>query len=1006
MWLFGGEENKGQQENEEPHDVQEERNVVIDQLARFRMLRSNVDIWWEQWEFADRHLAGGDISFDMIHRMKTVRRSMRNRSIGDKWFWLFHTFYNNNSFDDVYQLATSDTALERGIVEFEKLARKSENISLDFEPIIVPQEECAEQLEKSFGMDLTKIVPVRLIITFPTNEDVLKAVELIVSHFQYTQAMAESMVDWCFENPGDRGSHPPMVIIGVRVYGVTWGLEILTDPVDFAITDLGETVGARNRADRADSYLYYNYSLNDTVANIPLENKKEIDPTFFMDKTKRNALHIATFRNMPNDVKMILDHGGDPWLIDEDGRPPLYYSKMLNHDSCTDLLINFMVLTKDLSSQDHSGIWGLLTLGEDFPQEIIPKDFRGACTMRVQEMVKTFDLEEVWCIIETYPVKLTVDFLQPLVRKVIFKENGKELITVMRLFPDGSMIDLSSLPVTGDEFRKIMEGCTLAVTFSMTRINFSHTIVGHAKNVRVGNEANMISNAPQPVGDNSKANEENSTNLHRNSYGLATLLAISPNLIKLDLSNASLGNTFVAHLQMITKQRVQYLDLSFNKFGSQSRSGIFVGQLLNAWRHLKYLSLRHIDGKLNFIYDLKSTWKLLEAPVDPSHTDGIVEDDPLASPRSSHSRSTGNRKKMQYISIDFSGNPNFIGATLAREAMARIIAVCKDVKLEEMNLDSDSLVDVLNMLPPTFLKSSYNVNHNPLGNGNAKFLTDIFTRAGVRQLALNGCNMLGRQFDQLESEEKYMLERLYLSHNTRFAQAGAGAKGLATFPALRSLSLAFCGINPDFLDSLAQNLQPGCKIREFAIGGNPLLGSSEKAGACLGQILKKCKVGPEGLKYLSLADSEITSAFLRGFVEDKSAIMTIHKLDLSGNTGICFYDELAESYDPVIDELFSSIPIEELYLHDCDLDPAFLAKIGQSLIAIKRIYLDRNKKLGAKQGVATVTGLFKQVPSMKYASMRNCDMVSDFENMFMEIETFGGFVNHRNNPISHDISSR
>jgi hypothetical protein len=120
--------------------------------------------------------------------------------------------------------------------------------------------------------------------------------------------------------------------------------------------------------------LYYaaSFGLTDIV-RIILETEKDIEIDALGGRAHSTALHVGTYRNHIDIVKILLERGADPNLRNDTDEAPLYWAAVNGNQEMQDLLIKN-------GSTDLKGIWGRQSEGVN-PQDrldemLLTRDFK------------------------------------------------------------------------------------------------------------------------------------------------------------------------------------------------------------------------------------------------------------------------------------------------------------------------------------------------------------------------------------------------------------------------------------------------------------------------------------------------------------------------------------------------------------------------------------------------------------------------------------------------------
>jgi hypothetical protein len=117
--------------------------------------------------------------------------------------------------------------------------------------------------------------------------------------------------------------------------------------------------------------LYYaaSYGLTEVVRMI-LESQKDIELNALGGRAYSSALHVATYRNRIDVVKVLLDQGADPNLCNESDEPPLYWAAMNRNQEMQDLLLKN-------GATDLKGVLGRkFTLQDRLDEMLLIRDFK------------------------------------------------------------------------------------------------------------------------------------------------------------------------------------------------------------------------------------------------------------------------------------------------------------------------------------------------------------------------------------------------------------------------------------------------------------------------------------------------------------------------------------------------------------------------------------------------------------------------------------------------------
>jgi hypothetical protein len=117
--------------------------------------------------------------------------------------------------------------------------------------------------------------------------------------------------------------------------------------------------------------LYYaaSFGLTDVVQLI-LESEKDIELNALGGRAISTALHVATYRNHIDVVKILLVRGADPNLCNESDEPPLYWAAVNASQEMQDLLLKY-------GATDLKGVLGRkFTLQDRLDEMLLTRDFK------------------------------------------------------------------------------------------------------------------------------------------------------------------------------------------------------------------------------------------------------------------------------------------------------------------------------------------------------------------------------------------------------------------------------------------------------------------------------------------------------------------------------------------------------------------------------------------------------------------------------------------------------
>jgi len=117
--------------------------------------------------------------------------------------------------------------------------------------------------------------------------------------------------------------------------------------------------------------LYYaaSFGLTDVVQLI-LDSEKNIELNALGGRAVSTALHVATYRNHIDVVKILLDLGADPNLRNESDEPPLYWAAINGNQEMQDVLLKS-------GATDLKGVLGRkFTLQDRLDEMLLTRDFK------------------------------------------------------------------------------------------------------------------------------------------------------------------------------------------------------------------------------------------------------------------------------------------------------------------------------------------------------------------------------------------------------------------------------------------------------------------------------------------------------------------------------------------------------------------------------------------------------------------------------------------------------
>lgn len=169
--------------------------------------------------------------------------------------------------------------------------------------------------------------------------------------------------------PGDPDDYlEPRTIEILQAFFATWKMPSggnFTFWVGMLIPDVpSERVGSTNP-------LYYasSYGLTDVVRLI-LESEKNIELDALGGRAVSTALHVATYRNHIEVVKILLERGADPNLCNESDEPPLYWAAINGNQEMQELLLKN-------GATDMKGILERkFTLQDRLDEMLLTRDFK------------------------------------------------------------------------------------------------------------------------------------------------------------------------------------------------------------------------------------------------------------------------------------------------------------------------------------------------------------------------------------------------------------------------------------------------------------------------------------------------------------------------------------------------------------------------------------------------------------------------------------------------------
>jgi len=122
---------------------------------------------------------------------------------------------------------------------------------------------------------------------------------------------------------------------------------------------------------RKTNPLYYaaSFGLTDVV-RLFLESEKDVDLNALGGRAISTALHVATYRDHIDVVRLLLERGADPNLCNESDEPPLYWASINGNQEMQDLLLKN-------GATDMKGVLGRkFTLQDRLDEMLLTRDFK------------------------------------------------------------------------------------------------------------------------------------------------------------------------------------------------------------------------------------------------------------------------------------------------------------------------------------------------------------------------------------------------------------------------------------------------------------------------------------------------------------------------------------------------------------------------------------------------------------------------------------------------------
>eukprot|EP00397_Hematodinium_sp_SG-2012_P000568 GEMP01000569.1.p1 GENE.GEMP01000569.1~~GEMP01000569.1.p1 ORF type:complete len:1075 (-),score=230.18 GEMP01000569.1:3171-6395(-) len=904
----------------------------------------------------------------------------RNGNVRSGWHCLY---LPPATFDSAYEAVTAAKAVSFRARQFDHVFagwRQRGEAELRFAP--VPKEECRAELEKTFGCDdLSNMIPLRLIITFDNHDLALDAVETLVQEFDSRDTMVESLTDRLFTtshvaDPGVHGSRTPMVIANMRIYGVLWSVQISAKHVE----DTHDSISNEEELATAHLLHYEVYRLALASSLHLLPANYEGDPSFHKDASGSTALHHMVLRNADKDVQCLLRLSADPWVMDADGRPPLFYAVLLEYTKCAEHLREIMEATKSLdnSPQQFAPVWGLIEFYNDLRKDVIPDDFPSAYKERIRELCKQENYRQIRKLLQFgVPMKLDDPLLRGHIRKLFIRGDHLEAFTIMAILGDDIDVNLSHLALSAEMLTYgLLYVLSPEMFFGMRKLSLAHTSIGSAKFVakaslsaptrNAGADPKRSRQAARPkrptgafgtadasidtdhalaatvrdqmgktlsvggalVGSSATLDEShlNRTSLTQDTLldALCVWLHVCTRLTKLDLTGCNLG---VSDIRLLSKQfpseevALKYLNLNANRFGAQRRAGACLYQLIAKLQSLIYIGVADIGASEDFLTDFYN-----------SHTrhnySTIVSMQPTAKPKSDSEKSLPLSSPPD--SSDRPDSPDSVLSLRKSYATAGSTQM-SPVPLQRLTID-------LSRNPDLLLQSSAKMH--------MAHLLGQFRHVKLESVGLQNSSLLELMCD-LEGTES--LQSLNVNYNTFTSPGAAGSLSAVCRAEFFEMKLMSCGLTGDAIDGVNVKF---CPLQSLNLSWNRRFGKRDAGYMGLTRFHQ--------LKRLFLAYCGLTESFLINFADHLSEVSTLETLILTGNPGICSSAEAGTAMASILNKAL----ITSLSWADCRVEPPFLRKVhrGDGSRTVSNLDVSGNATIGEPECYAAFLDVISLLP--------------------------------------------
>jgi len=259
-----------------------------------------------------------------------------------------------------------------GEQELEKLSPKLQSkISYDINIYVPPAKGIRRSRIKAqikYGNDLSHLTDLnRATISCPDMMTMLETTEYIVNKFGCVKGMGNpdrrvaQIEDLWFTNPSMASNYRHIIML-IDFRGIIWEVQINTAPM---LREKNEKGGHKHYA--TTRYVQESILLASVHGLTPQLQKFFSHPgvnqvancNLITDKNGLASLHHASFRGDLVCVKLLVDHGANPWKMDCFGRPPLFYALKFGREDVYNFL-SLLMLASASPREELDTIWTAL----------------------------------------------------------------------------------------------------------------------------------------------------------------------------------------------------------------------------------------------------------------------------------------------------------------------------------------------------------------------------------------------------------------------------------------------------------------------------------------------------------------------------------------------------------------------------------------------------------------------------------------------------------------------